>query len=102
MYGSSLIIVTRRPRHLSKRPSDEAVSPLPSDEDTPPVTKTYLVKLGASRASSYGRLRAQSTGGASRRGRSCPAGPGGFPGRGLGLGLQELLGMAPCRRGVGA
>ena len=46
-----LIIVTRRPRHLSSRPSEEAVRPLPSEEDTPPVTKTYLVKLGASRAS---------------------------------------------------
>jgi len=32
MYGSSLIIVSRRPRHLRSRPSDEAVSPLPSDE----------------------------------------------------------------------
>lgn len=36
-------MVTRTPRHLSNRPSDEAVRPLPSDEDTPPVTKMYLV-----------------------------------------------------------
>ena len=43
MYGSSLHIVTFRPRHLSSRPSEEAVRPLPSDEDTPPVKKMYLV-----------------------------------------------------------
>ena len=45
MYGSSLHMVTRRPRHLSRRPSDEAVRPLPSDDDTPPVKKTYLVAV---------------------------------------------------------
>ncbi len=45
MYGSSLHIVTFRPRHLRRRPSEEAVSPLPSDEDTPPVKKMYLVRL---------------------------------------------------------
>src|SRR4051795_2823204 len=43
MYGSSFCIVTRSPRVFSKRPSEEAVRPLPSDEATPPVTKMCLV-----------------------------------------------------------
>src|SRR3954462_12870385 len=45
-YGSSFCIVTRRPRDLSRLPRLEAVSPLPSEEATPPVTKTCLVWLG--------------------------------------------------------
>src|SRR3954470_5789231 len=36
-------MVTRRPREVSSRPRLEAVSPLPRDEATPPVTKTCLV-----------------------------------------------------------
>src|SRR4051794_25604116 len=36
-------MVTRRPRDFSRLPRLEAVSPLPSDEATPPVTKTCLV-----------------------------------------------------------
>src|SRR3954469_11519707 len=43
MYGSSFWSVTRRPRLLSKRPSDDAVSPLPRLEATPPVTKMCFV-----------------------------------------------------------
>src|SRR3954462_9104200 len=42
MYGSSLRIETRRPRALSSRPMLAAVMPLPSEEVTPPVTKTYF------------------------------------------------------------
>src|SRR3954451_3699706 len=42
-YGSSFCIVTRRPRDFSRLPRLEAVSPLPSEEATPPVTKTCLV-----------------------------------------------------------
>src|SRR5688500_13569749 len=42
MYGSSLRIETCRPRLLSSRPIDAAVMPLPSEEVTPPVTKTYF------------------------------------------------------------
>jgi hypothetical protein len=38
-----LHMVTRRPRHLRSRPSEEAVRPLPRDDDTPPVKKMYLV-----------------------------------------------------------
>ena len=42
MYGSSLMIETERPRLLSSRPMLAAVMPLPSEEVTPPVTKTYF------------------------------------------------------------
>src|SRR5439155_18155871 len=35
-------MVTRRPRLFSNRPSEDAVSPLPSELDTPPVTKMCL------------------------------------------------------------
>src|SRR3954453_4122133 len=36
-------MVTRRPRDFSRLPRLEAVSPLPSEEATPPVTNTCLV-----------------------------------------------------------
>src|SRR6478752_804722 len=39
MYGSSFIIVTRRPRASRIAASDAAVIPLPSEDTTPPVTK---------------------------------------------------------------
>ena len=42
MYGSSLMMETERPRLLSRRPTLAAVMPLPSEEVTPPVTKTYF------------------------------------------------------------
>src|SRR6476661_5095568 len=42
MYGSSLRIETLRPRALSRRPALAAVMPLPREEVTPPVTKTYF------------------------------------------------------------
>src|SRR5262245_65716747 len=42
MYGSSLRMETRRPRALRIRPTLAAVMPLPSEEVTPPVTKTYF------------------------------------------------------------
>ncbi len=42
MYGSSLRMETERPRLLSNRPMLAAVMPLPSDDVTPPVTKTYF------------------------------------------------------------
>src|SRR5215213_4015856 len=42
-YGSSFCIVTRSPRCLSRLPNDDAVSPLPSEEATPPVTNRCLV-----------------------------------------------------------
>src|SRR5919108_2776738 len=42
MYGSSLRIETCRPRALRSLPMLAAVMPLPSEEVTPPVTKTYF------------------------------------------------------------
>src|SRR5690625_3908569 len=36
-------MVTRSPREVSSRPSDDAVSPLPREEATPPVTNTCVV-----------------------------------------------------------
>src|SRR3954453_14712227 len=42
MYGSSLRMETRRLRALRMRPTLAAVMPLPSEEVTPPVTKTYF------------------------------------------------------------
>src|SRR5690554_1448612 len=40
MYGSSFIIVTRRPRVSRIAASEAAAMPLPSEDTTPPVTKT--------------------------------------------------------------
>src|SRR5512145_1704735 len=45
-YGSNFRTVIRRPRSASRRPSDAAAIPFPSDETTPPVTKMYLVVWG--------------------------------------------------------
>src|SRR5664280_2998650 len=42
MYGSSLRTDTARPRALRSRPTLAAVMPLPREEVTPPVTKTYF------------------------------------------------------------
>jgi hypothetical protein len=42
MYGSSFWIETETPRLLSKRPSDAAVIPFPSELTTPPVKKMNL------------------------------------------------------------
>src|SRR5690349_5449149 len=42
-YVSSFCIVTRSPRLDSSAPSELAVRPLPSEETTPPVTKTNFV-----------------------------------------------------------
>src|SRR5919107_4700952 len=49
MYGSSWRMETERPRALRMRPMLAAVIPLPSEEVTPPVTKTYFDMVGASR-----------------------------------------------------
>src|SRR6186997_1549306 len=42
IYGSSLRMETFRPRALRIRPTLAAVMPLPREEVTPPVTKTYF------------------------------------------------------------
>src|SRR6187551_1154089 len=43
MYGSSFIIVTRRPRASRIAAREAAAMPLPSEETTPPVTKMSRV-----------------------------------------------------------
>ena len=47
-------MVTRSPRAFSRLPREEAVSPLPSDEATPPVTKTCLVGWRSAKRDSRG------------------------------------------------
>ncbi len=42
-------MVTRRPRAFNRLPRLDAVSPLPSEEATPPVTNTCLVCCGAAK-----------------------------------------------------
>src|SRR5690349_15024303 len=42
MYGSSLMLVTRMLRDSRIAARDAAAMPFPSEETTPPVTKTYL------------------------------------------------------------
>src|SRR6186997_2208758 len=42
MYGSSFRMETLSPRALNRRPALAAVMPLPREEVTPPVTKTYF------------------------------------------------------------
>src|ERR671935_1360573 len=79
MYGSNFWTWTLRPRAFSRRPSDAAVMPLPRDETTPPVTKTYFggraatsVPPGASRS----LLRCEEQARQGRRERSCLKGTG--------------------------
>src|SRR4249920_832396 len=43
MYGSSLMLVTRMLRDSRIAAREAAAMPFPSEETTPPVTKTYLV-----------------------------------------------------------
>lgn len=42
MYGSSFWIDTLNPCAFRSRPSEAQKIPLPSEEDTPPVTKMYF------------------------------------------------------------
>src|SRR3954452_21821020 len=63
-YGSSFCMVTRRPLPESNAPRELAVRPLPSDDTTPPVTKTNFVGW------ELGRRGPRSRGAASR-----PTGP---------------------------
>ena len=57
MYGSSFCSVTRRPRSLSRRPSEDAVRPLPSELATPPVTKMCFGMTGPQRTARPGGER---------------------------------------------
>src|SRR5262249_29370111 len=102
MYGSSFCMVTRSPRLLSNRPSEEAVSPLPNELVTPPVTKMCFAKtlpplesINAALGGSTGRPPHLTVPGAGRRGwaRRLLARPGRSS-----VG-QELLGV-PWSRGA--
>ena len=42
MYGSNFCIVTRKPLACSNFANEAEIIPLPKDEVTPPVTKTYF------------------------------------------------------------
>src|SRR4051794_18882549 len=57
-YGSSFCMDTRSPRIFSSRPRLEAVSPLPRDDATPPVTNRCLVCTGRDWPGSGRRARA--------------------------------------------
>src|SRR5262249_50112805 len=64
---------TEMPRLLSRRPSDATVMPFPTDETTPPLTKTYRV------TSAPFLNRSTKRGPAPRLGRrSCSSGWGNF------------------------
>ena len=43
MYGSILMDVTRRPSVRSSRPVEDAITPLPIPEMTPPLTTMYFI-----------------------------------------------------------
>src|SRR5262245_50743430 len=59
MYGSSFCIVTRSPRAFNRRPSEEAVRPLPRLDATPPVTKMCFTTSGEG-SSRHARTRGRS------------------------------------------
>src|ERR1700732_424819 len=46
IYGSSLTMLTLSPRASRMAPRDADAMPLPSEETTPPVTKTNRVMMG--------------------------------------------------------
>src|SRR5690348_2055632 len=48
-YGSHFWRVTLKPRLSRRQPMEEAATPLPSDETTPPVTKIYFGAIHAAR-----------------------------------------------------
>src|SRR5271163_2896365 len=48
-YGSHFCRVTLKPRLSRRQPIEEAATPLPSEETTPPVTKIYFGAIHAAR-----------------------------------------------------
>src|SRR3546814_13637300 len=57
MYGSSFIIVTRRPRASRMAAREAAAMPLPREDTTPPVTKTSGVTEPGEVMGSKGRWK---------------------------------------------
>src|SRR5258708_28092244 len=47
-YGSNFIRLTLSPRLSSRQPMDAAARPLPREDTTPPVTKTYFADMRSS------------------------------------------------------
>src|SRR6187549_989639 len=45
MYGSNFISVTEKPRASRMAPTEDAATPLPREETTPPVMKMNLVAM---------------------------------------------------------
>jgi hypothetical protein len=45
IYGSILRHVTEMPQQFKRVPNEEAMTPLPTPEITPPVTKMYFIFL---------------------------------------------------------
>src|SRR5215831_2803981 len=50
-YGSHFCRVTLKPRLSRRQPMEEAATPLPSEETTPPVTNIYFGAIRVARAS---------------------------------------------------
>src|SRR5258708_31830354 len=53
-YGSHFCKVTLKPRLSRRQPIEEAATPFPSEETTPPVTKIYFGAIRAARVRTPG------------------------------------------------
>src|SRR5215475_9221174 len=59
-YGSHFCRVTLKPRLSRRQPMEEAATPFPSEETTPPVTKIYFGAILAARIRDSPACRAYS------------------------------------------
>src|SRR3989304_10029278 len=66
--------VTLRPRASNSAPMEAAVSPLPRDETTPPVTNTYFVAINHRLSENQGTARRAQGAGNDARGTGMHAG----------------------------
>src|SRR5579864_3806987 len=57
-YGSHFCRVTLKPRLSRRQPIEEAATPFPSEETTPPVTKIYFGAIHAARFQAFLECRA--------------------------------------------
>src|SRR5690606_17176297 len=105
MYGSSFISVTRRPRASRIAASEAAAMPLPSEDTTPPVTKTRGVTEPGEVMGNGHPLESpilQARGPHTHPGRHLDAGvePSGAPGRGAGRAAARGAAAGPDPRPV--
>src|SRR3954468_11205737 len=100
MYGSSLRMLTRRPRAFRIRPMLAAVMPLPRLLATPPVTKTYF-DMGQGSSGVFLMLQKSPPGRESRRLRAAQLG-GHEPGGGSTRPSPQTSGPQNQPRGGGA